>query len=87
MSESLQAEIAAKKEELVELQGNSKRVEREGQVRRDALAAEKAELLEGVKARMELIDMLKRDIVRMAAEETIRIAQQEYDNPSSAPKK
>lgn len=87
MSEDLQAEIAAKKEELVELQGNSKRVEREGQVRRDALAAEKAELLEGVKARMELIDMLKRDIVRMAASETIRIAQQEYDNPSAAPKK
>ena len=85
MSEvDLVAEIAAKKVELAELQGHSKSFEKDMQEKKKALSAEKEELMKGVQARMELIEMLRRDITRMAYEETIRIAQQEYDNPAPA---
>lgn len=86
-AEELTAEVAAKKAELAELQSHNKQVEKELQEKKKALMAEKSEMMEGVQARMELIDMLRRDITRMAYDESIRIAQQEYDHPSSLPKK
>lgn len=86
-AEELASEIAAKKAELAELQAHNKQVERDLQEKKKALTTEKSEMMEAVQARMELIDMLRRDITRMAYDESIRIAQQEFDHPSALPKK
>jgi hypothetical protein len=79
--EELQEAIAAKRSELTEVQTTSKATERELLERKKQLSARKAELMDGVQARMELIDMLRRDIVRMANEESARVSQQEFDQP------
>jgi predicted transcriptional regulator len=79
--EELQEAIAAKRSELAEIQAAGKATERELQERRAQLAARKTELMDGVQARMDLVEMLRRDIIRMANEESARVAQQEFDHP------
>jgi hypothetical protein len=79
--EEILESISQKKSELTELQTNGKITERVLLEQRNDLAATKAELMSGVHARMELIEMLRVDIVRMAYEESARIAEQEFDSP------
>ena len=83
----MEEEIAAKKQELVEIQAGSKDVERVLQAKRDALAAEKAELMEAVKARMELIEMIKTDVYRMGFEDAVRVQEVEFKQPVAPAKK
>jgi chromosome segregation ATPase len=77
----LQAAVARKRAELANIQGEGKAVERELREQRSGLAARKAELMSAVEARMELIEMLRRDVVRMANDESARCAQLEFDAP------
>ena len=83
----MEEEIAAKKQELMEIQAGSKDVERVMQAKRDALAAEKAELMEAVKARMELIEMIKTDVYRMGFEDAVRVQEVEFKQPVAPAKK
>ena len=83
----MEEEIAAKKQELMEIQAGSKDVERVMQAKRDALAAEKTELMEAVKARMELIEMIKTDVYRMGFEDAVRVQEVEFKQPVAPAKK
>lgn len=83
-AEELVAQIAAKKVELAEVQARKKDIEREFQGQLKDMVAEKDELSAGIDARMDVIQMLKRDILRMAYEESLRIADQEFEQPPPA---
>jgi N-acetylglucosamine-6-phosphate deacetylase len=71
--------VGRKRDELADIQSGGKVVERELQEQRSVLAARKADLMSAVETRMELIEMLRRDIVRMANDESARCAQLDYD--------
>lgn len=72
--------IDEKKSKLEKIKAESKTKEKSLQTEVDMLNKEKSDLMAGVQARIQLIDMLKRDIIRMAYEETARISQNEFDN-------
>lgn len=73
------AQIQSLKEQLFEIQKDSKETERSLLQEEKVLKDEKEQLLSGIQARMQLIDILKRDIVRMAYSESTRIAESEYN--------
>lgn len=82
--EELREIIKDKKVELENIKSESKIKEKTLQAEVEILNREKTDLMAGVQARIQLVDMLKRDIVRMAYEETARIAQNEFDHPPAA---
>ena len=73
------AQIQSLKEQLLEIQKDSKETERSLLQEEKVLKDEKEQLLSGIQARMQLIDILKRDIVRMAYSESTQIAESEYN--------
>ena len=82
--EELQVLIEKKKSELTELQQNSKTRERELQEKKELLEKQKSDLLKAIKARIQLIDMLKKDIIRMAYEESCNAIQQDFEKSTSS---
>ncbi|OHT17582.1 hypothetical protein TRFO_00831 [Tritrichomonas foetus] len=77
--EAAQEQIKELKAQLIELQKESKEIERSLSQDQKVLAQEKDQLMSGIQARMQLIDILKRDIIRMAYVESVRIAETEYN--------
>ncbi|KAK8894369.1 hypothetical protein M9Y10_022804 [Tritrichomonas musculus] len=74
-----QEQIKKLKEQLIEIQKESKETERALLQDQKVLQQEKEQLLTGIQARMQLIDILKRDIAKMAYNESTRIAESEYN--------
>jgi peptidoglycan hydrolase CwlO-like protein len=77
-SEELKAEIERKKAELTDLRTKSKALEKELQEKRGELSETKSELVSAIEARMELIEMIRYDVVRMAYEDVARASQREF---------
>ena len=74
-----QEQVKELKEQFTELQKETREMERSLTHDQKILQQEKDQLLAGIKARMQLIDILKRDIIRMAYNESIRISEQEFN--------
>ena len=77
--EQAQDQIKKLKDQLLEIQNESKETERALLQDQKVLQQEKDQLLTGIQARMQLIDILKRDIAKMAYVESTRIAETEYN--------
>ena len=73
------SEIEKLKEQLSVVQTKSKEAERVLNQEQKILQEEKEELLKGIQVRMQLVDILKRDIARIAYIESTRIAETEYN--------
>lgn len=84
--EKAQEQIKKLKEQLLEIQAESKETERVLLQDQKVLQQEKEQLLTGIQARMQLVDILKRDIARMAYSESTRIAETEYNNNNKLPR-
>ena len=77
--EQAQEQIKKLKDQLLEVQKDCKETERTLLQDQKVLQEEKDQLLAGIQARMQLVDILKRDIARMAYAESARIAETEYN--------
>lgn len=82
---SLEEEIEAARQELGQLQEHNSGIEKEMQAHMKALTKEHEELMEAVQARMELIEMIKTDIMQLAFREAMRV--QALENKRGAVKK
>jgi acetyl-CoA carboxylase alpha subunit len=75
--EELRAQIIEVKASIDEMKAVSKKNETDLKKQVESLSKEKSELIAGIKARMELIAMLKRDIMRMAYEQELKVTDEE----------
>ncbi|EAX89063.1 hypothetical protein TVAG_322990 [Trichomonas vaginalis G3] len=82
--EELRQQIDNVKESIEKIKRESKENERELVEQTQILEDEKKELIEGIKARMQLIDMLKRDIYRVAYEQSLKVTDIEHSKPTTA---
>lgn len=65
-------EIEENKRIIEEIKSKSKQTEKDLDDQIKILSKEKSDLITGIEARMQLIDMIKRDIYRMSYEEGLR---------------
>ena len=84
--EDIREQIQEIKQQIQEMKNNSKTNENELKQQVSILEKEKQDLIAGVKARMQLVDMLKRDIARMAYEQALTVADSEHAKPPAKPK-
>ena len=90
--EELRDKVQKEQAVLNEIKTQSKNNENNLKQQAEFLKKEQADLIQGVQSRMKLINMLKKDIMRMAYSESLRIDSAEYQSkevaivtPSSEP--
>ena len=90
--EELREKIKREQAVLNEIKSQSKVNENNLKQQADFLKKEQSDLIQGLQARMELVSMLKKDILRMAYSESLRVDSAEYQSketvisvPSSDP--
>lgn len=84
--EELRQKIDEVKESIEKIKRASKENEKELMQQVKDMENEKSELIEAIKARMQLIDMLKRDIYRVAYEQSLKITDDEHAKPKPSPR-
>ena len=80
--EQIRREIQQIKSSIEQMKAASKQSENDLKQQSELLEKEKQDLIAGVKARMQLVDMLKRDIARMAYQQALNVADTEHAKPS-----
>ena len=80
--ENLRQQIEEIKASIEEMKKTSKTNENELKQQVQVLEKEKQDLITGVKARMQLLDILKRDIARISYDQALKMTDAEHAKPN-----
>jgi len=83
MEEELSAQISLISKEIEQIKRDSKQKEMELKSEIQELSNEKKQLIVGVKARIGLIDMIKRDIERICLNYELKLVDNQFDSQFS----